>query len=214
MDQPRPFIFVLAGVNGAGKSSIGGHLLLDRGLDWYNPDTFTRHLMATRGLSLAEANGVAWQVGRLRLEQAIERRDNFAFETTLGARTIPQLLARASATHRVHIWYCGLATVEHHLKRIAARVANGGHDIPDSKVRERWVNSRTNLIGLLPHVWHLQLYDNTAEAASGDPIPVPVLVLELKQGRLLRPAPRNIEQLAAVPAWSAPIVEAALQITT
>jgi predicted ABC-type ATPase len=214
MEQRRPFIFVLAGVNGAGKSSLGGHLLLDKGLDWYNPDTFTRHLMATRGLPLAEANGIAWEAGRLRLEQAIKRGENYAFETTLGARTIPQLLVRASATHSVHMWFCGLASVEHHLKRIAARVEGGGHDIPDTKVRERWVNSRTNLVDLLPYLWHLQVYDNTAEAAPGAPIPSPILVLEMKQGRLPRPALDDVEQLAAVPAWAGPLVEAALQITT
>jgi predicted ABC-type ATPase len=214
MEQPRPFIFVLAGVNGAGKSSIGGHLLLDRGLDWYNPDAFARHLRASQGLSLEEANGAAWQAGCWRLEQAIERGENYAFETTLGARTIPKLLARASTTHSVYMWYCGLATVEHHLKRIAARVASGGHDIPETMVRERWVNSRTSLVGLLPHLWHLQVYDNTAEAQPGGPIPNPSLVLEMKQGRLLHPSPRDVEQLASVPAWVAPIVEAALQITT
>jgi predicted ABC-type ATPase len=214
MEQPQPFIFVLAGVNGAGKSSIGGHLLHDKGLHWYNPDTFTRHLMATRGLSLTEANGIAWEAGRLRLEQAIERRENHAFETTLGARTIFQLLVKASATHRVHVWYCGLASVEQHLKRIAARVESGGRDIPDAKVRERWINSRMNLVGLLPYLWHLQVYDNTVEAAPGDSIPNPVLVLEMKQGRLLHPARHDVEQLAAIPEWAGPIVEAALQITT
>ena len=38
----RPFIFALAGVNGAGKSSVGGTILREHGLDWFNPDTFAR----------------------------------------------------------------------------------------------------------------------------------------------------------------------------
>ena len=40
----RPVLYVLAGVNGAGKSSIGGQLLVSAGLTWFNPDTFAREL--------------------------------------------------------------------------------------------------------------------------------------------------------------------------
>lgn len=211
MRSARPFVYVLAGVNGAGKSSVGGHLLRERGLDWYNPDTFTRELMSRRSMSLAEANVAAWHAGRAQLEAAIARRLNFAFETTLGASTIPNLLIQASATHDVYVWYCGLASVEHHLRRIAARVARGGHHIPEAKVRERWEASRRNLIRLLPHLARLQVFDNSAEAAFGEPIPAPRLVLEVVRGALRHPDPRDVAQLAEVPAWAAPVVEAAIQ---
>ncbi|MFO0452043.1 MAG: AAA family ATPase [Pseudomonadota bacterium] len=211
MASPRPFVYVLAGVNGAGKSSVGGHLLMERGLDWYNPDTFTRELMARRSMSLADANAAAWQAGRAQLEAAMLRRRNFAFETTLGASTIPNLLIQASATHDVYVWYCGLASVEQHLNRIAARVARGGHDIPEAKVRERWEASRRKLVRLLPHLAHLQVFDNSADVARGEPIPLPRLVLEMARCTLRYPNPRNAAELASVPAWAAPIVEAAIQ---
>ena len=48
--KPRPVIYVLAGVNGAGKSSVGGHLLTRAGLAWFNPDAFARELRAAAGL--------------------------------------------------------------------------------------------------------------------------------------------------------------------
>ena len=38
----RPCILVLAGVNGAGKSSVGGALLAEHGLAWFNPDSYAR----------------------------------------------------------------------------------------------------------------------------------------------------------------------------
>ncbi|RYF64127.1 MAG: hypothetical protein EOO29_42925, partial [Comamonadaceae bacterium] len=41
-DGRRPFILVLAGVNGAGKSSVGGGLLQEHGLEWFNPDSYAR----------------------------------------------------------------------------------------------------------------------------------------------------------------------------
>jgi predicted ABC-type ATPase len=55
----RPFILVLAGVNGAGKSSVGGTMLADHGLTWFNPDSFARELMEQLSLDLAEANARA-----------------------------------------------------------------------------------------------------------------------------------------------------------
>ena len=97
----RPFVLVLAGVNGAGKSSVGGALLAEHGLAWYNPDSYARELVAQLGLDVEDANGRAWEYGRVQLAAALAQRRNHAFETTLGASTIPELLAKASRTHDV-----------------------------------------------------------------------------------------------------------------
>lgn len=207
----RPFIFVLAGVNGAGKSSVGGALLAEHGLDWFNPDTYARELVAQLGLGVTEANGRAWECGRQQLEVAITTGANYAFETTLGAKTIPELLAKASRTHNVVILFCGLASVELHLRRVAQRVKVGGHAIPEQKIRERWVTSRANLISLLPVLAQLQVFDNSAEAAHGEDIPDPILLLEMTQGRLTFPAPNDAKALRATPAWAQPIVQAAIE---
>jgi predicted ABC-type ATPase len=91
----------------------------------------------------------------------------------------------------VYVWYCLLASVEHHLRRIAGCVKRGGHDIPEARVRERWQASRRNLVRLLPHVARLQVFDNSAEAAEGEPIPAPRLVLEVVRGSLRHPSPHD-----------------------
>lgn len=207
----RPFIFVLAGVNGAGKSSVGGAMLAEHGLDWYNPDRFARELVAALGIDIADANGRAWEHGRARLEAAVESGRNFAFETTLGARTIPDLLTRAARSHDVSMIFCGLASPELHLRRVRARVLRGGHDIPEAKIRERWTASRANLIRLLPHLARLQVFDNSAEAAPGEEIDDPVLVLEVIGGQVTHPAPEDTAALAATPAWARAIVQAAIE---
>ena len=64
-------LYVLAGVNGAGKSSVGGHLLARAGLSWFNPDDFARALAERTGCTMPEANGAAWQEGMRRLEDAL-----------------------------------------------------------------------------------------------------------------------------------------------
>ena len=126
----RGTITVLAGVNGAGKSSVVGSFIRQGGGDYYNPDEATRDLLLKNpGLAPVTANGLAWSVGKERLEHAISEGTDFVFETTLGANTITQLLLRATREGRaVKVCFVGLASVQHHLRRVAARVAAGGHD--------------------------------------------------------------------------------------
>jgi len=91
-----PRIYVLAGTNGAGKSSIIGAMFLKEGVEFFNPDDATnRILTANSGISRAEANSTAWHQGKRLLERAITERLDFAFETTLGGKTITSLLAWA-----------------------------------------------------------------------------------------------------------------------
>lgn len=208
--SPRPFIFVLAGVNGAGKSSVGGNALAEHNLTWFNPDRYARESIARVGLTLEEANAAAWHFGREQLEDAIAHGKCLAFETTLGAVTIPRLLEQASATHDVVMWFYGLSSAEQHIQRVKARVASGGHDIPEAKIRERWDGSRRNLIRLLPNLAHLQAFDNSTQVAPGQPIPDPVLVLEMVSGQLVSPDAADPQALAATPEWAMPVVEAAI----
>jgi predicted ABC-type ATPase len=210
----RPAILVLAGVNGAGKSSVGGALLAAYGLTWFNPDTYARALMAELNLDQEQANALAWQHGRNALEAAIADGTNYAFETTLGGNTIPALLGNAAETHDTTMTYCGLASPELHLRRVSARVARGGHDIPERKIRERWASSQINLIRLLPRLRRLQVFDNSAEVGLGAVIPAPVLLLKMASGRVIFPDPHDTTARAAMPDWAKPIVQAAFDLFT
>lgn len=207
----RPVILVLAGVNGAGKSSVGGAILEAQGLTWFNPDAFARELAARSGANKDVADSAAWAQGKAQLEAAIANGTSFAFETTLGGSTITHLPGEASATHDVVMIFCGLASVQRHIDRVKLRVRHGGHDIPEEMIRRRWDSARRNLITLLPRLARLQLFDNSTEAAPGDDIPFPVLVLEMEDGRVLSPRRGDAAALGAVPAWAKPIVAAALR---
>lgn len=206
-----PCIYVLAGTNGAGKSSIGGAVIRSMGADYFNPDEATRRIQSVSPqLSEREANIAAWHQGKRLLEKAIATRLTFAFETTLGGETMPALLRQAVAKGiEVRVWYVGLATPELHLARVRTRVARGGHDIPESKIRERFERSRVNLIRLLPHLTELRVFDNSVDAdpASGK-MPEPLLVLHMVNGAIA-----FICDLPQVPGWAKPIVAAATRIT-
>ena len=206
----RPVLYVLAGVNGAGKSSVGGHLLERAGLTWFNPDTFARELIAASGCGQEDANARAWADGVRRLDEAIAGRRTYAFETTLGGRTVASKILGAARTHDVMIWFCGLDSPEHHIARVRFRAAHDGHDIPDATIRARYPRAQRNLIRLMPHVAHLQVYDNSADAASGAALPDPVLLLEMKGGKVTWPARRDHRAIIRTPDWARALVEAAL----
>jgi predicted ABC-type ATPase len=206
-----PRIYVLAGVNGAGKSSLGGAAIRESGGDYYNPDEAARSLMAADPrLGQTEANSKAWLIGKKLLEKAIADGLDFAFESTLGANTIPALLrAAARQGFEIHVWYAGLCSPELHLARVKSRVNKGGHNIAEADIRRRYEHSRLNLIDLLPYLAALRVYDNSADAdpAAGR-APEPVLVLHMQRGKIL-----NAADLPNTPNWAKPLVAAALKLS-
>ncbi len=212
--MPKPVLHVLAGVNGAGKSSVGGYLIEQAGEDWFNPDTYARELIAREQISVNDANVIAWECGKSFLEAAIHDRQDYAFETTLGGTTITNLLIQAAASHRLHVWFCGLTSPEMHIARVKARVASGGHAIPEAKIRERFSTSRLNLIRLMPYLTWLKVYDNSIEADADGTVPDPTLVLEMSNGKLRHPRSINLKSLEATPEWARSLLEAAVQITS
>jgi predicted ABC-type ATPase len=181
------------------------------GADYFNPDEATARILAANpGIATAEANSAAWHQGKRLLERAIADRLDFAFETTLGGRTISALLQKALAAGiEVRIWFVGLNSPELHLARVRARVARGGHDVPEEKIRERYDRSRLNLIELMPQLTELRVYDNSFEA---DPhagrAPQPILVLHLANGRIM-----EMVELPKTPQWARALVAAALTIS-
>lgn len=208
----RPFILVLAGVNGAGKSSVLGSNLLTANIEFFNPNTFARALLASNSsYTQKEANIAAWSYGVNKLQEAIDTGISYAFETTLGGNTICSMLLTASNTHNVKIMYCGLNSPEAHIARVAFRITQGGHEIPEAKIRERWETSRVNLVKLIPHVTDLKLFDNSATVTLDADIPEPIKLLEIRNKELLHPALDDIQNIEAINDWAKPIVMAAFE---
>ena len=86
-------------------------------------------------------------------------------------------------------------------------MAAGGHDIPETRIRERYDRSRENLIRLFPKLTELRVFDNSAE---GDPkagrAPKPLLLLYMLDGKI-----RETCEVTEVPGWAKPIFVAALR---
>ena len=161
MAMRTPLVVVLAGPNGAGKSTSAARLLPEALSveEFVNADTIAQGLSAYR----PEAAAVA--AGRVMLERlhflARERRD-FAFETTLAGRGHARWLRELRASgYRVHLIFVSLPDPELAVARVAERVRQGGHHVPEDVVRRRFATGLTNLLtrysGLVDS-W--QVYDN------------------------------------------------------
>ncbi len=218
--QHAPQIFVLAGTNGAGKSSVGGATIRARGGQYFNPDEAAARIRAAQPhLSATQANSAAWHEGKRLLQQAIAQRQHYNFETTLGGKTFTRLLIEAAeAGFEVRVWYVGLDSPETHLARIRARVQHGGHDIPEADVRRRFDQSRLQLVSLMPHLHELRVFDNSLDGSpQAGQVPRPSLVLhwlrttppgaEPARGALRMPA--TPQDWAGTPDWAKPLVAAA-----
>jgi predicted ABC-type ATPase len=210
-------LYVLAGCNGAGKSSVGGAALRQSGVDFFNPDhaaqRFAAAIIRAPLPTQSAVNALAWNEGRRLLERAIAEHGNFAFETTLGGDTMTTLIAQgAGAGLSVQVWFVGLDRVELNIQRVRQRVKQGGHDIPVGKIRERYERAPLNLIRLLPHLAELWLYDNSIEA---DPwtgsAPAPRLLMHCQHGSIQSPGDLK-SLLTDTPSWAKPIVAAALNL--
>lgn len=200
---------MIAGVNGAGKSTVIGATIREAGGAYFNPDEETSALLEDQPtLTLAEANTLAWQLGRRGLERAIQNDADFTFETTLGGLTITRLLQHAlDKGLEVRMRYVGLDSPERHIARVAARVERGGHHIDEARIRQRYTASREHLILLLPRLTDLIVYDNSVEKNPEESeAPRPTILLQLEKGRI-----QFVQPVGKIPAWARPIVAAAIE---
>ena len=197
-------ITVLAGVNGAGKSTIMGAYVRNRGGEYFNPDEVARSLIKNNSsLTQNEANSQAWKMGYQQLLNAIEADHDYTFETTLGGNSICKSLHEAIDKGReVQIIYCMLNSPELHIQRVIERVSKGGHDIPHAKIHERWKNSIHNVMGLIPRVTQISVYDNSSPLVNNKPEPIKIFSLDGDQLTL------HFEQkeLDDIPEWVKPLI--------
>lgn len=209
MPERRGRIVVAAGTNGAGKSVIAGEFLAARAGTYFNPDITAKAIMDGDGVTLAEANAKAWNLGFEYLNRSIEHNEDFTFETTLGGNSMTQALLRAAASGlEVFIFYVGLDSPERHIARVAARVNRGGHPIPAEKIRERYPKSLANLIQLLTCASEVRIYDNSDESADGTPRAR--LVLSMSRRQIVQP--RLDTLIATAPDWARPVAAAAIRV--
>jgi predicted ABC-type ATPase len=168
-------IFIIAGPNGAGKTTFALEYLPREA---QCPDFINVDLIAA-GLSPFDPDRAAIRAGRLMLTEIrdrIRKGSSFAFETTLSGHGYAQLIPRWRAMgYEIRLIFLNLPTPELAVARVAARVAQGGHNVPEAVIRRRFDRSLRNFTELYsPLVSRWEWYDNSGVtprliSAGGNP---------------------------------------------
>ena len=146
MAAPKPTIYLIAGCNGAGKTTFAKEFLPHevKCLRFYNADEIAR------GLSPLDPSAGAIKAGRLLLSEvrdSITRHETFALESTLSGKTYVRIFQRAlSLGFELELHYLWLSQVEQAIARVRRRVRMGGHDVPAADIRRRFKRSLTHLV--------------------------------------------------------------------
>jgi len=159
--QSAPRCIVIAGPNGSGKTTFAREYLADAGVvHFVNAD------LIAAGLSPLKPELAAISAGRLflvELDRLAAAGTDFAFESTLSGRTYLVRLQQWKADgYRVEMIYLRLASPRLALRRIAARVKQGGHNVPRKDVLRRFARSWNNFATLyrpLADAW--AVFDNS-----------------------------------------------------
>ena len=183
----RKQLWVLAGGNGAGKTTYYQQFLKPRGLAFINADILAKQLDAYHPEKMSyHAARMAEQLRRELLKTGM----SFCFETVFSHPSKVDFIAEAKALGYEVILVCiHLENDALNQARVSQRVARGGHDVPADKIITRIPRTLANVRKALPLVDWFKLYDNSSQAQPYRSIAV------IKHGKL------EIEQ-GALPHWA------------
>jgi predicted ABC-type ATPase len=159
--MPKPTIYLIAGCNGAGKTTFAKEFLPHevKCLRFYNADEIAR------GLSPLDPSAGAIKAGRLLLSEvreSIARHETFALESTLSGKTYVHIFGRAlSLGYDLELHYLWLSSAEQAVARVRRRVRMGGHYVPAADIRRRFKRSLAHLVDdYLPLATRWAIWDN------------------------------------------------------
>jgi predicted ABC-type ATPase len=154
-------VIIIAGPNGAGKTTFAREFLPHEA----GCPVFLNADLIAAGLAPFAPETAAVQAGRLMLTELsrhFSAGDSFAFEPTLSGRGYAQHIRTwQAAGYRVKLTFLQLDNADEAVARVAQRVRQGGHDIPEATIRRRFAAGRLNFEQLYaPLVDAWVLYDN------------------------------------------------------
>jgi len=160
-------MYIIGGCNGAGKTTASMTILPEmlQCKEFINADEIAK------GLSPFQPEGVTFEAGRImleRIDELLEKGRDFAFETTLAAKTYRSRIALAkSKRYRVTLLFFWLQDVSLAKERVKERVSEGGHGIPEHIIERRYARGIKNLFDIyLPLVDGALIFDHSL----GDPV--------------------------------------------
>ena len=147
-------LYIIGGPNGAGKTTTALRVFPRLGVS-----AFINADLIAQGFSPLDVEGAARAAGRIMLsemERHLARGDDFALETTLASRSLVPFIRRCKdAGYRFNLIYVWLRDADLAVRRVARRVASGGHNIPEDVIRRRYERGRENFNRLSMCCWQI-----------------------------------------------------------
>jgi len=147
-----PNLYIISGCNGAGKTTASFTVLPEL----LNCHEFVNADIIAAGLSPFNPESVALEAGRIMLQRInalLETGIDFAFETTLATRSYVLFIKKAKEKgYTIKLLYFWLSSPQFAINRVATRVSEGGHNIPNDVVIRRYYRGISNLINLYAEI--------------------------------------------------------------
>lgn len=162
MTMKEKNIYIIAGCNGAGKTTASFTILPDV----LNCKEFVNADEIARGLSPFQPEKVAIDAGKImlnRINELLGKNENFAFETTLASKSYRSKVIEAQKKgYTVSLLYFWLNSIDLAKERVKNRVLEGGHNIEPAVIERRYLNGIVNLFDIyLPIVDKAFIFDNS-----------------------------------------------------
>jgi predicted ABC-type ATPase len=158
-----PNLFIIAGCNGAGKTTASYTVLPEM----LNCKEFVNADEIAKGISPFQPEKAAIDAGKImlsRIDELIALQIDFSFETTLAPRYFVNLIKEAqSKGYFVTLVFFWLNTVDLAIERVKMRVSEGGHNIPEETIRRRYKSGIRNLLDLYIPVCDYWILINNSE---------------------------------------------------
>ena len=163
--RERPASWIVAGPNGSGKSSLYSNTEIeafDQSIWIINPDLLTVRIQQVEKLSLLDANVQAVTRIEAWLEASINAHQTVGVETVLSTDKYRRLVQAAKVREfEFRLIYVMLESPDLNVERVRLRVAKGGHDVPEERIRGRWTRSLAQLPWVLDQADQAALFDNS-----------------------------------------------------
>lgn len=159
----KPVLLIIAGCNGSGKSTFSKPLAPDN----FTPFDYDFHFLRCYNslidsdIKEAMAHRMAFNELENQIKKAIETKSSFCYETNFNSTPLhwPELFK--SNGYDLHLIFLCLDSIQEAKKRVAIRVENGGHYVPENEIEKRYYDGYANLNSFFDYFDYVDLFDSS-----------------------------------------------------
>ncbi|MDR3087345.1 MAG: zeta toxin family protein [Azoarcus sp.] len=182
MNETRPSLIVVAGPNGSGKTSLTNKVLQHQWLEgcvYINPDNVARDVFGD--WNSPDAVIKAARFAEAKRQECLVNRESLAFESVFSAPDKVAFVQKAKAAgYFVRLFFVGTDSPAINAARVAKRVMEGGHDVPISKIIDRYSKSIANCAAAATFADRSYVYDNSVDDED------PGLLFRASDGKIVK----------------------------